>query len=646
MDIDIKGIINARGKNNSKSKHYDLSTDYVFNGLREYPRPQLVRDSYINLNGEWNLKILSHDRTSLYDGTIIVPFSPETELSGVGHLLLPGETLIYEKEIELLPDKNKRILLHFGAVDQKVFVDLNGQYIGAHEGGYTAFTLDITEAAVEGINTLSVIVTDDTDGSGYARGKQKLKPGGMFYTAQSGIWQTVWIEYVPLSYMQSIELIPDIDDDSLTIIANMFNDNPDRDSTGGWKPSFIMEEAENKAFSNSGILFQIFEKNCVFRAIDTDIYPDYVKVRVRLSDYELWTPENPKLYKFKLKIGADSVSSYFAMRKVGIEMDENGKKRFCLNHEPLFINGVLDQGYFPESLMTPPSDEAIIDDINRAKEAGFNLLRKHCKIEPMRFYYHCDRLGMLVCQDIVNGGYSYDMKVVTYMPAIYHLWKKQSDATRFLLNASGRRDGSTIKIWKQEATETINQLKNSPAICMWTIFNEGWGQFDTVRCTYYIKGLDDTRPVDSASGWFDQGCGDIYSDHNYFFKIKVLPDRHNRAFMISEYGGYSLIVKDHIYKDVLYGYHPCSSKKELIDDLKKLQSSIEAIIPDGLAGAIYTQLTDIEEEQNGIYTYDRKVNKTIITEEDEIIETSEALEPVNEGEAEDIEKDTEGKVEG
>lgn len=632
MAVDIEGIKNAVNKSNSKPKHYDLNTKYVFNGLREYPRPQMVRDSYINLNGEWDLKILSSSNESIYEGIINVPFSPETKLSGVGHMLRPGETLVYEKEINLTKDKNSRILLHFGACDQVTFVDLNGQYVGTHEGGYTAFTLDITEQAVDGLNTLSVLVLDDTECSSYARGKQKIKSGGMFYTAQSGIWQTVWIEYVPINYITNLELFPDIDNDTVTIIANIYSDDPEKDMTSGWKPTFIIEEVENKAFSNGGILFQIYEKQCVFRGIDTDIFNDHVKIRVKLSDYELWTPDNPKLYRFKLKVGSDSVTSYFAMRKYSIEMDDNGKKRFCINHEPFFINGVLDQGYFPESLMTAPTDEALIDDILRAKDAGFNLIRKHCKIEPMRFYYHCDRLGILVSQDIVNGGTSYDLKSLVYIPAVCPPWRKQSDSTRFIMNAAGRRSGKSLKIWKKEATEMITQLKAVPSICIWTIFNEGWGQFDAVRCTYFLKGLDDTRPVDSASGWFDQGCGDIYSDHNYFFELSVLPDRHNRAFMISEYGGLTLAIKNHAYKDGIYGYHPCESKEELLAGMKKLRKEIDDLKAEGLAGVIYTQLTDIEEELNGLYTYDRKIAKYIISENEEDDE-EEVLEAVDVSEA-------------
>lgn len=585
--VDVKGIINARTKNNSKAKKYELSTDYVFDGLNEYPRPQMVRQSYVNLNGRWDLRITSANGNTIYEGDITVPFSPEARLSGVGHILLPNETLLYEKKIILNKSEGKRIILHFGAVDQCTFVDLNGQYIGAHYGGYTSFYFDITEAALDGENSLSVLVMDDTDVSGYARGKQKIKPGGMFYTAQSGIWQTVWVEYVDDLFIERLEIIPDIDLDKVQIKAHM-----------------------NKAV-NSQIADEA--KILLDDSIAVDVESSYegkvLSETVYLKDYELWNPKNPKLYYFSLKVGNDEVISYFAMRKYSVMADEKGYMRVCLNNEPVFINGVLDQGYYPESLMTPPSEAAMVDDINRAFDAGFNLIRKHCKIEPMRWYYHCDRLGMMVCQDFVNGGKKYDMKTVCYMPAIYHEWKKQSDKTRFLLNASGRTDSDTIKIWKHEATETVKQLINCPSIGMWTIFNEGWGQFDTNRCTNYIRSLDNTRVIDSASGWFDQGCGDIYSDHNYFFKLEVLPDEHKRAFMISEYGGFSLQIEGHVFKNVLYGYHPCFSKEEFIAECRKTQDNITNIIEKGLSGAIFTQLTDIEEEQNGLYTYDRKVIK-------------------------------------
>lgn len=582
--VDVKGIINARGKNNKNATHYKLATEYTFDGLKEYPRPQMMRDSYINLNGQWNLKIVNKEKETIYNGEITVPFSPETELSGVGHILLQHEYLVYERVLTINKVEGMRTILHFGAVDQIAHIDLNGQYIGSHYGGYTSFSFDITNAVTTGENSLRVLVTDDTDGTGYGRGKQKINPGGMFYTAQSGIWQTVWLEYVPDSYVMDLEIIPDIDSNEVIIRANT-NKHVD-------KFSIIVDEriVTDIIYTNNG---------CKLEA------------KVCLDDYEMWTPENPKLYYFELCAGTDSVVSYFAMRKYSVEKDANNYKRICLNHNPVFINGVLDQGYYPESLMTPPSDEAMCDDINRAFEAGFNLIRKHCKIEPMRWYYHCDRLGMMVMQDFINGGTKYDMKTICYMPAIYHEWKKQSDRTRLLLNASGRRNLDSLKIWKSEAAEMVKQLKNCPSIGMWTVFNEGWGQFDANKCTSFIRNLDDSRIIDSASGWFDQGCGDIYSDHNYFFKLKVLPDEHNRAFMISEYGGYSLKIEGHVCKDVIYGYHPCFTKEGFICDLKKTQEEINALIDDGLAGAIFTQLTDIEEEQNGLYTYDRKICKFI-----------------------------------
>lgn len=580
--VDIKGMINARTRNNKKAKVYELTTDYKYTGLMEYPRPQMVRDSYINLNGEWDLRISSEYGSTIYDGKIIVPFSPEARLSGVGHVLLPNQTLLYEKDINLTKVKGKRIILHVGACDQCTYVDLNGHFIGAHEGGYTSFSFDITKACVDGENHLQILVTDDTDRSGFARGKQKLKPGGMFYTSQSGIWQTIWIEYVDDIYIKNLTIIPNIDKSEVSVIVDT-----------------------NASIDDVDI---IFDEDIVEKISKKEVYGG-VKITASLEKYELWCPENPRLYYFTVKACQDSVKSYVAMRSVSTEMDDDGHMRICLNHKPLFINGVLDQGYYPESLMTPPSDEAMVDDIKRAFDAGFNLIRKHCKLEAMRWYYHCDRLGMLVCQDMVNGGKKYDMKTICYMPAIYHNWKKQSDKTRFLLNATGRTSSRTVKIWKKETYETITQLRSVPSICMWTVFNEGWGQFDTKRCTDYIKSLDNTRIIDSASGWFDQGYGDIYSDHNYFFKYEVLPDKYKRAFVISEYGGFSLQIEGHVCKDVLYGYHPCFTKEGFINDCIKTQKEIESIIPDGLAGAIFTQLTDIEEEQNGLYTYDRRVNK-------------------------------------
>ncbi len=609
---DIKGMLNTLHKVSEDAATYEISTDFQYSGLKEYPRPQMKRESCEILNGQWELSILGADSRPIYEGTIEVPFSPECRLSGVNHVLMPYEQLIYKRSIvvnEGSLDDGKRLLIHFGAVDQITTLFVNGKQAGNHEGGYTAFTFDITDYVKTGENELKLNVIDQGNELGYARGKQAYDHSGMFYTPQSGIWQTVWLEIVEANYIKHVNYIPDIKRNELRIVIDVVC----HDVKESYKNDFVIEALNEKNDDYCDDCFKpLFDFKLInVKTIDKSEFDTKKQAKYELliepEDYELWTVDNPVLYMTRIRFGADSVQTYFAMRSFYFANDKDNIPRIYLNHEPIFMNGVLDQGYFPESLMTPPSDEAMIFDISQMKKLGFNMLRKHCKIEPMRWYYHCDRLGMVVWQDIVNGGGDYNMNMICTMPTLAPHWKHFPDTTEFLLSITGRKNRKMQDVWFKEAKETVEQLIAVPSLALWTVFNEGWGQFDCVRCTDFIRSIDGTRLIDSASGWFHQGYGDICSDHIYFFKLKVR--RKMVPFVISEYGGYSLKCDGHVYRDALYGYKPYTDSNEFKKGMHDLLAEIDALVDEGLCGAVLTQLTDVEDELNGIFTYDRKVNK-------------------------------------
>lgn len=538
--------------------------------LPEYPRPQLRRESFLNLNGVWQYAVSTlNSEPEEYDGDIVVPFPLESELSGVGRVLQPGEYLWYRREFTLPEDFNVgRVLLHFGAVDQCARVWVNGMDACTHTGGYLPFSADITDLLFEGENALVVRVTDDTDRSYHTRGKQKLKPGGIWYSPVSGIWQTVWCESVPENYISSLFITPHLEDGSVELL--------------------VMGEGAVRA------------------VIDGDAY-DFeagTSALLKLREVRAWSPEEPYLYKLELAMGDDRVESYFAMRSVGIGEDRNGVKRLLLNGKPYFQNGLLDQGWWPDGLYTAPSDEALAFDIAAAKTMGFNMLRKHVKVEPLRWYYHCDRLGMLVWQDMPNGGGAYSALTVS-APLLTGSHSRDDKYSKF-----ARREEKGRDEFREELLDMVSHLYNAPSIVTWVIFNEGWGQFDSDKCAEAVLELDSSRILDRTSGWHDQGSGELRSIHLYFDDYKHKPDKLGRCVVLSEFGGYTLPIDGHAWPGKPFGYKKFDSQEKFRRALTLLyDGQIRPACMSGLAAAIYTQLTDVENELNGLITYDRRVIK-------------------------------------
>jgi len=554
------------------------------NVLGEYPRPLMRRKSYVNLNGVWKYAIKdTKGFPKKMNGDILVPFSPEAALSGVGRQLKPDEFLWYKRSLpeEIRPEAGSRWLLHFGAVDQCAVVYVNGKKQGKHVGGYLPFSFDVTDALQEERNILTIKVKDYSDTYYYSRGKQKLENGGMFYTAQSGIWQTVWMEKVPEYHIKDLKITPLYDQSSVMIQLKdaAGRKDIDYDVTVTARTMWPLKTAGRTG------------RPCM----------------VRIPHMRNWSPEDPFLYDVHIKMGNDSVESYFAMRKIEVKNDKNGIPRIFLNNKPYFQKGVLDQGYWPDGLYTPPCDEAMIYDIQKMKDLGFNMIRKHIKIEPQRWYYHCDRIGMLVWQDMVNGGREYKSWYVTWLATAMEGTHIRAKDTR--LHLMGRQDPTGQKQFESEMKETIRRLYNHPSVVTWVIFNEGWGQFKTRKMTDIALAEDHTRLIDSASGWFDQGCGDIKSIHDYFFPLNITPEK--RVTALTEFGGYSLqIPKYSMYEKDIYGYKIFKRKKDLSRAYEKLIKKL--VIPNisrGLSATVYTQLSDIEEEVNGILSYDRKIVK-------------------------------------
>ena len=531
-----------------------------------HPRPQLRRETWMDLNGKWDFAVQADDKTpEMFDRTILVPYCPESALSGIHNHFPEGSFLFYRRYVRL-PEAaaGHRILLHVGAADQALTCYVNGVEIGSHTGGYTAFTMDITRAVREE-NEILLRVRDDLTDTAFPRGKQSLTPGGMWYTPVSGIWQSVWLEWVPETYIQSLDIRADMTEAVL--------DTGDASLSG---TVTVMAPEGNVTLPLTG-------GRAVFR-------PETPR---------LWSPEDPYLYEFEITTGADRVSGYFALRSWDIR-NVDGIPRLCVNGKPRFFHGLLDQGYWPDGIYTPPSPDCYRQEILAMKRMGFNTLRKHIKVEPEEFYYQCDKLGMFVFQDMVsNGDYSYLKD--TILPTLGFQRKNDRRA---------HPDKRSRQMFLENMKAQVLQLKNHPCIVMWTIFNEGWGQFDATAAYHTLKALDDSRFVCSCSGWFRGGESDVFSRHIYFGQWHHLK-RTDKPLVLTEFGGICLAVDGHLYNpDKSYGYQ---SSKDSEDYRKKLltlyRKHILPAIPKGLCAAIYTQVSDVEEEINGLLTYDRQVTK-------------------------------------
>ncbi len=535
---------------------------------QEYPRPQLKRNNWMSLNGEWKLN----------HGTCLVPFPPQSELSGYKKHV--GSKLIYEKNFMVKkPAAGIRTLLHFEAVDQLAEVYLNGVLLGKHAGGYLPFSFDISNVMFTNKeNTLLVKVTDKLS-TIYPYGKQTKKRGGMWYTPVSGIWKSVWLEQVSDTYVKDLKLTPDLDGVHISFVTN----HPERSTHA--RAVITLHTGEQMEFTmntNNGYL----KLRDIPTAEDIPYEP------------QLWTPETPYLYRMSFYVDEDELETYFALRTVEIK-NIKGVNRVCLNGKPVFLHGVLDQGYFCDGIFLPAEEKEFERDILRMKELGFNMLRKHIKIEPECFYYYCDLHGMLVVQDMVNSG-SYSFLRDTALPTIG--MKKLVDTLRFF-------PAKQKRFWEQHMKETLSHLYNHPSIVVYTLFNEGWGQFDSDRMYTIAKKLDPSRLYDSTSGWFARKQNDFDSLHVYFGNLEPQPA--TRPMFISEFGGCAYPVPEHIYaKYASYGYGNCKNAEEVSEKVwESYCKTILPVIEAGCCGAVYTQLSDVEDEINGFYTYDRKVCK-------------------------------------
>ena len=564
------------------------------NAWLEYPRPQMARPEWLNLNGRWDYAVQPKEAPppEHYEGQILVPFPIESALSGVKRPLQPDQQLWYRRTFTVPAGwRGRRVLLHFGAVDWEATVWVNCQPIGAHRGGYLPFNFDITPSLHDGPNELVVAVWDPTDAFWQQRGKQVLKPRSIWYTAVSGIWQTVWLEPVPETYIAGLKVTPDIDTGEVRIQARVEG---------------ALTEALLRVDVTSGVEALAGSSATAGKPPESSKPGQDVEIRLRIPDPKLWSPDSPHLYDLIVECGADRVTSYFGMRKFGLGRDDQGRPRLCLNNQPLFQYGPLDQGYWPDGLYTPPSDEAMRWDLELIKGLGCNMLRKHAKVEPARYYYHCDRMGLIVWQDMPNGGK--EVGPITSWLAIQFGSRRRDD--RWFRRA-GRGDPASRADFRRELREMVDHLRSFTCIGMWVPFNEGWGQFEANNMTSWLKAYDPSRPVDHASGWFDQGGEDCRSLHVYFKALPSLEPRDGRAVILSEFGGYSMKTPGHTWDaNVEFGYRKYRDNAGLTDAyVALLEQELAPWITRGLAAAVYTQTTDVEIETNGFVTYDRAVPK-------------------------------------
>ena len=550
------------------------------NPLQEYPRPQMVRNDWMNLNGLWDYAIThgSENMPEVFEGKILVPFAVESALSGVGKTVGPDSILWYRTKFTLPTTfRKKTILLHFGAVDWSADVFINGSKAGSHQGGYDPFCFDITDLLKRnGQQLLELRVTDPVDAGPQPRGKQVRKPGGIWYTSVTGIWQTVWLEAVPETYISSTKQVPDIDRQILSVTANVINSKEgDMIHVSAWDGEAMISEKESPAGS---------------------------EIILPVDEPRLWSPDNPFLYDLKISLVRkgkiiDEVSGYFAMRKSSLKADDTGVLRMMLNNEFIFQYGPLDQGWWPDGLYTAPTDEALLFDIVKTKEMGFNMIRKHVKVEPARWYYHCDRSGILVWQDMPSGDLGGGQ------------WNTRP-------GVEGGRDKirteESEKIYRTEWDAIINYLHNFPCIIVWVPFNESWGQFKTAEITKWTIDKDPSRLVNSASGGNFHDVGHILDLHNYPNPVMAKPELFGskQAIVLGEFGGLGLPLEGHTWLDKNnWGYRSFENADTLFSTYSSYIDQLADYIKKGLSAAIYTQTTDVEIECNGLITYDRKVIK-------------------------------------
>jgi beta-galactosidase/beta-glucuronidase len=534
----------------------------------EYPRPQLVRSEWMNFNGFWQLEVADRgtSENSVYSGPILVPFAVESALSGVGVTVGKEREMTYTRTFKV-PRKwrGQRVMLNFGAVDWQADVFVNDVEVGSHTGGYTPFSFDVTDALKSGENTLTVKVWDPTDDSTQPRGKQTNNPGGIWYTPVSGIWQTVWMEPVPASHIAGLRITPDIDANHLVVNASV---------TG-----------------KSSVKVEVLDGGKIVATLEGAGGTDLVIPMP--ADVKLWSPDSPFLYTLKVSSGDDAVESYAAMRKFSRKQDAAGVWRMQLNNKDLFQFGPLDQGWWPDGLYTAPSDEALVYDIITTKELGFNMIRKHVKVEPARWYWHCDQLGMIVWQDMPSGG--------EYPGWQAHSWFEGRD---------GRRSEASEANYRKEWREIMDALYSFPCIGVWVPFNEAWGQFKTPEIAKWTQEYDPTRLTNAASGGnFFKSCGDILDLHNYPDPAMYIYDP-TVVNALGEYGGIGYVVKEHIWEpDRNWGYVQFDSSKAVTDKYVEYAEKLLDFVPQGFSAGVYTQTTDVEIEVNGLLTYDRKVMK-------------------------------------
>ena len=569
------------------------------NTLPDYPRPLMQRNDWQNLNGLWRYTILPVSDTvnipSSFQGNILVPFAVESALSGVGKTVGKDSILWYQKSISVPAKiKGKRVLLHFGAVDWRSDVYINGKKIGRHEGGYDPFTFDITDALRKGTRQqLAVRVWDPTNDGPQPHGKQVVHPEGIWYTPVTGIWQTVWLETVPETYIAFTKQTPNLDNKTLSVNASIINFKPgDLINISAWK-------GDEKVAEKSG----------------TD-----TAVTLSIPDVESWSPTHPFLYGLKLTVTrkgkvVDEVKSYFAMRKISVAPDANGIKKMMLNNQFLFEFGPLDQGWWPDGLYTAPTDAALKFDIEKTKEMGFNMIRKHIKVEPARWYYYCDSIGMLVWQDMPSGD-------------LGNHWEPRPGVLGRQTNRE--RTPESEGYYRKEWNAIMDALHNYPSIIVWTPFNEAWGQFKTVEIANWTKQKDPSRLVNSASGGNFYPVGDMEDLHNYPDPAMPRPDifGSKKALVLGEFGGLGLPVEGHTWQQKSWGYQSFKSNDSLFKRYKSLTDKLEELIKAGLSAAVYTQTTDVEGEVNGFMTYDRKVMKMPLEKLKEVNEKMYDVQPV------------------